>query len=416
MCQPIGRGQFIAAGAGVVAMASVPFRAVPSTLGDAFALTGAKVYPSPAAEPLRDGTILVQNGKILAVGATAEITVPSGFRRVACISRVITAGFQNSHCHFTESQWSAAADAPAATLTAQLQKMLTKYGFTTVVDTASLLTSTSALRRRVDSWEVFGPRILTAGKPLFPANGVPYYVRDSVPAELLRLLEPPASATQAVALVRDQSVKGADIVKLFTGSYIDRNTVLPMPIDIARAATAEAHRLNRLTFSHESSVAGLEIALEAQVDVLAHAVEDTRGFTPEHQQRMLEQKMAVIPTLTLYGSDTHFDRTLAALRDFARAGGDVMFGTDVGYLPEAYYNPTREYELMARAGLGWKDILASLTTVPSARFNESSVRGRIAPGMNADLVVLGADPANDVRAFADVRFTIRAGRLIYETA
>jgi imidazolonepropionase-like amidohydrolase len=68
---------------------------------------------------------------------------------------------------------------------------------------------------------------------------------------------------------------------------------------------------------------------------------------------------------------------------------------------------------MASAGLGWREILASLTTSPAARFGEASRRGTIAPGLDADLVVLAADPVRDVRAFADVRYAIRAGRVVY---
>ena len=65
---------------------------------------------------------------------------------------------------------------------------------------------------------------------------------------------------------------------------------------------------------------------------------------------------------------------------------------------------------MARAGLTWREILASLTTSPAAEFGESSRRGRVAAGMDADLVVLARDPADDVRQFAAVRHTLRAGR------
>jgi imidazolonepropionase-like amidohydrolase len=68
---------------------------------------------------------------------------------------------------------------------------------------------------------------------------------------------------------------------------------------------------------------------------------------------------------------------------------------------------------MAGAGLDWRAILASLTTAPAARFGESGRRGRVAAGQDADLVVLGTDPAADVSAFADVRYTIRGGRVVY---
>jgi len=71
---------------------------------------------------------------------------------------------------------------------------------------------------------------------------------------------------------------------------------------------------------------------------------------------------------------------------------------------------------MARAGLDWHQILASLTTAPAGRFGQGERKGRIAPGMEADLVLLGTDPAMDVTGFSDVRATVRSGRVIYGTA
>ena len=58
-------------------------------------------------------------------------------------------------------------------------------------------------------------------------------------------------------------------------------------------------------------------------------------------------------------------------------------------------------------------ILASLTTAPAARWKEGDRRGRVAPGLDADLVVLAADPAADVKNFARVRCAFRGGKLIY---
>ena len=68
---------------------------------------------------------------------------------------------------------------------------------------------------------------------------------------------------------------------------------------------------------------------------------------------------------------------------------------------------------MSRAGMTFQQILASLTTNPAQRFGYSSHSGRIAKGMDADLVVLGADPAQSTTAFSKVRYTIRNGKVIY---
>jgi imidazolonepropionase-like amidohydrolase len=195
------------------------------------------------------------------------------------------------------------------------------------------------------------------------------------------------------------------------GSWVKHGTVLPMPQSIASAAAAAAHRHGQLVFSHPSNVAGLEVAINAHVDVLAHILDDTRGLTPAHLQRMKAQNMALIPTLKLFGRPPYLFELLDEVRDYSHLGGQILFGTDVGFLTD--YDPTTEYELMESAGLGWRDILATLTTAPAQRFGEAARRGRIAPGLDADLVVLAGDPAAGPQGFVNVRYSLRDGRVIF---
>jgi imidazolonepropionase-like amidohydrolase len=269
--------------------------------------------------------------------------------------------------------------------------MLTRFGFTTVVDTASDLEDTLALRRRIETGDVLGPRILTAGGALYPPDGVPFYVREQVAGQVLSRLHQPAAPEAARATVSRQAEQGADIVKIFAGSWVSRGKVLPMPEEIARAAVAEAHSHRQLVFAHPSNVAGLEVALRSGVDVLAHARDDTRGLTAAHYARIRKQNVAMVPTLALFRGRWSWD-ILHEVRTHARGGGEILFGTDVGYLPN--FDHAIEYELMASAGLGWREILASLTTAPARRFNELHRRGTIGAGMNADLVVLGSAPTS----------------------
>jgi imidazolonepropionase-like amidohydrolase len=90
-------------------------------------------------------------------------------------------------------------------------------------------------------------------------------------------------------------------------------------------------------------------------------------------------------------------------------GGTILFGTDVGF--QSRYDTAQEYEYMGRA-MSWRDILASLTSNPSAFFKQPA-KGRVEKGMSADLVVLDADPASDVKNFSKVAYTIREGAIIY---
>jgi imidazolonepropionase-like amidohydrolase len=324
----------------------------------------------------------------------------------------VTAGFQNSHVHFTESKWAGAATLSAEQLDKQLEEMFTRHGFTTVVDTASPLANTVALRKRIESREVRGPRVITAGYALYPADGIPFYLRDTLPPAELAELRTPATVSAAEREVRQNLDGGADALKLFVVSWMGRGTTKAMDLEIAKAAVAKAHEHGKLVFAHPSTTRGYEIAAAAGVDILVHAVEDRRGWKPEYTARMVSAKTALVPTLILFQKSRWLWEILDGVGEFSRAGGQILFGTDVGFLTE--YDPRSEYILMSAAGLTPMQVLASLTTAPAERFGESKQRGRIAAGMDADLVILGADPRNSVLALTQVKTTIRGGRVVYD--
>ena len=135
---------------------------------------------------------------------------------------------------------------------------------------------------------------------------------------------------------------------------------------------------------------------------------------------MKKERVALTPTLTLWKSAMRHDRLAAQeqlantaidqLRAWVTLGGTVLFGTDLGAVD---YNPSEEYALTEQAGMSFRQILVSLTVAPAERFGESEQLGRIARGLQADLVVLKDDPCNDIRALAAARYTLRAGKIIY---
>ena len=69
---------------------------------------------------------------------------------------------------------------------------------------------------------------------------------------------------------------------------------------------------------------------------------------------------------------------------------------------------------MGRAGMNHGDVLASLTTAPAARYGFAKSDGQVGAHYQADLVLLGSDPREDVTAFADVITTIRGGDVVFE--
>ncbi|HEU5413503.1 MAG TPA: hypothetical protein VFW31_07085 [Candidatus Angelobacter sp.] len=146
--------------------------------GQQIILKGARIYPAPGAPPIKNGTVVIEDGKIAAIGSSdvVHFKLLSHPMIIHCEGKTVVAGFWNSHVHFTEPKWQNASTLPAGQLSKQLQDMLTRYGFTSVVDTASVTSNTVALRERIEKGEIPGPRILTAGLPLYPENGIPYYV------------------------------------------------------------------------------------------------------------------------------------------------------------------------------------------------------------------------------------------------
>jgi imidazolonepropionase-like amidohydrolase len=371
------------------------------------AIVDAKVYPSPEAQAVNHATILIRGGKITAVGE--HVVVPQGVATLPCTGCVVLAGFWNTHVHFTEAKWIDAEHQPAEKLTQQLREMLTLSGFTTVVDTASMPDNTVALRRRIESGEVMGPRIYTAGAGLFPPHALPFYVKD-MPPEVLAQLPQPDSPAEAVADVQKNIAAGADIVKLFTGSIVAPGHIVRMPLDIATAAAKAGHEHGQLVFAHPSNLAGTRVAMESGVDVLAHSPEELEGIDDTLLRQMITRHMSMIPTLKLFSHDSNIAQIRSVVFKFHQLGGQLMFGTDTGFLTD--YSVVEEYRQLALTGLTFRDVLAMLTTAPAERFHVSSEKGRVAVGMAGDLTVLSSDPATDSLAFTQVRYAIRGGKVI----
>jgi imidazolonepropionase-like amidohydrolase len=384
------------------------------------ALTGAKIYTSPTEAPIDNGTIVVHDGKIVAVGASSGIKIPHNATVIACKGRVVTAGFWNSHVHILTPGLLHVRDSRSPELDAQLDEMFNRWGFTSVFDIASVLDNTLELRRRIDSGELRGPKILTVGEPIWTKP--PVYALDLLKDNHIDIpnIETPQ---QAIALVRDHVAKGANGIKLFTGSYQGGDKVAVLPLPIAKAAVEEAHRHGMPVFAHPQNMDGVNVAIESGVDVLAHTVPGSPPWTPGFVARLKKGNLALIPTLTLFDSEARkahasdqereawIARMVAELRAYSQAGGEILFGTDIGYID--HFDTALEFTLMSRAGMSFRQILSSLTTNPARRFGYSSRDGRIAKGMDGDLVVLDGDPAQDVTVFSKVHYTIRSGKVIY---
>ena len=384
----------------------------------ALVLIGGTVFVSPTEEPIRDSVVRIEPRTIAEVGTRRDVRVPQGAACLDCSGLTITAGFWNSHVHFFERKWAGAAAIPGPELERQLEQTFTRYGFTSVFDLSSTWENTRRIRDRIESGEVAGPRIRSTGQGLVPPGILP---PDST-LSLMGVTKDPmpeiADASQAAAAAARLLIEGADGIKVFLRSVAPATRSFPE--GGIEAAVEEAHRAGKPAFAHPTTGADVLQAIRAGVDVIGHTTPHSGPWEETLLAAMRERPPALTPTLMLWKSFLRHDRlsvqervvktAVDQLRAWRAAGGQILFGTDLGAVDPA---PGEEYELMAQAGMSFREILASLTTAPAARFAGPGDAGRVAPGVDADLVVLKGDPAQDIRALADVQYTLRAGKIVY---
>ena len=226
-------------------------------------------------------------------------------------------------------------------------------------------------------------------------------------------------------MIKSQLDSGVDGIKIFAASPVMPGPhTVTMPVDIAKAVVATAHSRNKPVFAHPTFNGGINVAIESGVDVIAHTTPDGRDiWDSSFVRKMLNAHLSLIPTLKLWKwelmrknlPEKVIDEFVALGIDqtnaYFKGGGKILFGTDIGYMND--YDPLEEYMYLLKAGLSFRDILASLTTNPAEKFGFTKQMGMIEIGMDADFIMLGADPAFDIRSLTDVKYTFRNGKLIY---
>jgi imidazolonepropionase-like amidohydrolase len=379
-------------------------------------ITNVRIIAGPDAPVLENASILVRGDRIdrvepgSASGFGPDIAVIDGGGATAL------AGFWNMHVHLVTPVFLDADGFDDPTLEAELKRAFTQWGFTTVFDLASTVETASQLRRRIEDGPVSGPRILTVGAPFYPGGATPVYARRFYEAYGLPSAEV-SSPAEAVQRVRAQYEAGANGVKLFTGAILSETEIAPMPLAIVTEVSEEADRLGIPVFAHPTDSVGLSLAVQGGVDILAHAAPLDGPWEPERARQIAEAGLALIPTLGLFEAHPHpstpVELAVQQTRALHQAGGTILFGTDAGFTDQ--FDTSSEMRLMEEA-LGWRGVLAALTTAPAGAMGESFQRGQIAAGFIADIVLVRDDPASDIQALSRIDLVLRNGTIIYSAS
>ncbi len=271
----------------------------------ALALVGGTIYASPADEPIRDGVVLIRDGKITAAGKRSELRVPPDAEALDCSGCTITAGFWNSHVHFFERKWADAGSIPAPELAHQLKEMLTRYGFTSVFDLSSPWENTRKLRERIESGEVPGPRIRSTGEGLVSPGALPSDQVTGMMGVMKTPLPEVADPVQAVAAAKKLLDDGVDGIKLFVKAGPSHAA---FSAETIRAVAEEAHRSGKPVFVHPTTGDDVLNAVANGADIIAHTTPHSGPRDQAVSSELRERRTALTPTLTLWKYFMRHDR------------------------------------------------------------------------------------------------------------
>jgi imidazolonepropionase-like amidohydrolase len=395
-------------------VSGAPAQTIPVAITNVRIFDGTRVIPK--------GTVVFQGDRIAAVGA--QVFPPKGANVVDGTGMTILPGFIDGHTH----TWGEA-----------LERALV-FGVTTELD---MFTDPSFARQMREEQAKSGAPdradLFSAGYLATAPGGHGTEYGMTVPT----LTKP----EEAQAWVDARVAEGSDYIKIILEDGSPYGRKIPTLDRPTLAAVVQAaHKDAKLAVVHVSTEDAAKEAIEAGADGLVHIFAD-RAPEPGFAALLQKHKAFVTPTLTVVESTTgtasgkalpddprlapylredevgnlrrpfpshklDFQNALAAVRQLARAGVPILAGTDAPNPGTAHgASIHRELELLVSAGLTPTQALAAATSTPARIFGLQD-RGRIAPGLRSDLVLVKGDPTVDITATRDIE---RIWKLGHET-
>jgi imidazolonepropionase-like amidohydrolase len=358
---------------------------------ETLALVNGTLIDGTGADPLPDAVVVIQKGRIIAVGSHVEVDVPVDAKIIDVQGATILPGFINAHVHMGYNEQNLEAWAQA--------------GVTTVRDLGG--PSLFSFRDSVLKDSQYA-RLVAAGPIVTVPDGYPIVPFGST--NVLTVTSPEDTRQKVSRLLDDD----ADFIKIALegGRIFGRNIPMLSPEESA-AIVEVAHERGTLVSAHVTASQDLRRALDAGVDDIAHMI---TNYLPEHLiERMVEDHVYWVPTLELWKGVGHGDkRAIANLRDFVNAGGKVALGTDyAGYYTEFDLGmPIREIEWMQEAGMTPMQIIVAGTKNAAHVCNLDHELGTLEVGKIADVLVVDGDPLDDIHALTHVRMVLHNGVVI----
>jgi imidazolonepropionase-like amidohydrolase len=453
-------------GAWKIAVTSA-FQAPPGTPPPPRALVGATLVDGTGAPPVPDACVILRGGNVDCAGTRAQCPPPEGIDILDLKGLWITPGIVDAHVHFSQTGWADGRpdamdvrdrypyEEVQAGLRAHPEHFLRSYlcsGVTAVFDVGGY-PWTWDLGARADA-DPLAPRVAAAG-PLL--STLDFWLNLPAERQFIYL----GTEEDARSGVRYLATHGTDAVKVWFIPVAERNFDDMAKAVLAAGEEARARKVPLIV--HATGLKEAKIALRTGASLLVHSVSDV-PVDQEFLRLAKENRTIYCPTLTVVDGYRRLREsavekkppsvddpngcvdpgTLARVAETARlsvkeddpasaerrrerfataarvappnlkavrdAGITIAMGTDAGN-PLTLHGPSiyAEMEAMQAAGMTPMEVLVASTRSGALAMHRLEEFGTVEKGKRADLLVLGADPARDIKNLRQLRYVVKGG-------
>ena len=383
-----------------------------------------RIAPRPSLTALRagwlfDGTgsALIPDPLVVLDGTTIRAvssggSVPDGAAVVDFAGATLLPGLIDTHVHLAfdasadpVGSLARRSDAEALQAMVRAARSALRGGVTTVRDLGDRNYLSLGLRGRAGL-----PTVLAAGPPITTPGGHCHFLGGAT-----------APTVKAVrAAVREHADQGVDVVKIMaSGGTLTPGSpqhLAQFPPEVLRAAVDEAHRRGLSLTAHAHAVTAIADAVAAQANGLEHVsfwTEDGVSAPERLVRKIASQRITVGLTVGLVAVPgmmpppevmARLPGIMANTRRLFEAGAVMVAGTDAGIGVVKPHDVVRQVPLVLRQlGFGPADALRVITAGAAEACGLGQVKGRIAPGFDADLLAVDGDPLTDPDALHRIR-------------
>jgi cytosine/adenosine deaminase-related metal-dependent hydrolase len=404
-----------------------------------------KLYDSDA-RVFRDAqTVVVENGRIAAVGPASKVKAPANAQVIDGTGKTLIPGLWDNHQHYGDDSTG---------------PLLLASGITSVRDPGNLPVESTARRKRIEAGQLLGPRIVPSllidgAGPLAAQVGVVAHSLDEALADVHRAKDEGYFAIKLYGSIDPAWVKPMADLAHQLGLHVHGHIPHGMrPLDAVRAGYDEITHINFVMMQampddvvQKSNTvarimgtakyaADVDLHSKAMTDYLdelarrhivvdptlvvleASLVPDNGSYPPadapyadtlpsQFSRGLLSSAMAPTPDVSRARMRASFAKLVALVGELNKRHITILAGTD-----GSGFEVIHELELYVQAGMTPAEALATATINPARVFKLESETGSIAKGKLAELALIDGDPSKNIGDLRQVELVMRDGKMM----